>query len=162
LSYQWVASELQSYIPKSCILDYEPVTGSIMARGGKREGAGGRPKWAHGKTKVIRVPEVLSEIVVSFIEFLDITLDPANVTWSNSDNVTESKVVDLTGIIIRSFNGKPCIYVSDLARVGYEIYPERLANTIKAREGREQGEREEDLRSDVQFAFQQLNILEVE
>jgi hypothetical protein len=133
-----------------------------MARGGKREGSGGRPKWAHGKTKVIRVPEVLSEIVMSFIEFLDTTLDPANVTWSNSDNVTESKVVDLTGIIIRSFNGKPCIYVSDLARVGYKIYPERLANTIKAKEGREQGEREEDLRNDVQSAFQQLNILEVE
>ena len=133
-----------------------------MARGGKREGAGGRPKWAHGKTKVIRVPEALSEIVVSFIEFLDATLDPANVTWSNSDNVTESKVVDLTGITIRSFNGNPCIYVSDLARVGYKIYPERLANSIKAKEGREQGEREENLRNDIQSAFQQLNILEVE
>jgi hypothetical protein len=133
-----------------------------MTRGGKREGAGGRPKWAHGKTKVIRVPEALSEIVVSFIEFLDATLNPANVTWSNSDNVTESKEVDLTGIIIRSFNGSPCIYVSDLARVGYKIYPERLANTIKSKEGREQGEREESLKNDVQSAFQQLNILEVE
>lgn len=133
-----------------------------MARGGKREGAGGRPKWAHGKTKVIRVPEALSEIVVSFIEFLDTTLNPANVTWSNSDNVTESKTVDLTGITIRSFNGNPCIYVSDLARVGYKIHPERLANSIKAKEGREQGEREENLRSDIQSAFQQLNILEVE
>lgn len=133
-----------------------------MTRGGKREGAGGRPKWVHGKTKVIRVPEALSEIVVSFVEFLDSTLNPANVTWSNSDNVTESKEVDLTGIIIRSFNGSPCIYVSDLARVGYKIYPERLANTIKAKEGREQGEREESLRNDVQSAFQQLNILEVE
>jgi hypothetical protein len=141
---------------------YEPVTGSIMTRGGKREGAGGRPKWTHGKTKVIRVPEALSEIVVSFVEFLDATPDPANVTWSNPDNVTESKEVDLTGVIIRSFNGSPCIYVSDLARVGYKIYPERLANSIKAKEGREQGEREESLKSDVQSAFQQLNILEVE
>jgi hypothetical protein len=133
-----------------------------MTRGGKREGAGGKPKWAHGKTKVIRVPEALSEIVVDFVEFLDATLDPTAVTWSKSDNVTESKIVDLSGIIIRSFNGSPCIYISDLLRVGYIIHPERLANTIKAKEGKEQGEREENLRNDIQSAFQQLNILEVE
>jgi hypothetical protein len=133
-----------------------------MARGGKREGAGGRPKWTHGKTKVIRVPEALSEIVMNFIEFLDTTCDPDNVTWSNSDNVTESKVVDLNGIVIRSFNGSPCIYISDLLRVGYQIHPERLANSVKAKEGREQGEREESLKDDIQSAFQQLSILEVE
>jgi hypothetical protein len=133
-----------------------------MARGGKREGAGGKSRWNHGKTKVIRVPEVLADNVLRFAEFLDAVPDISTVTWSNLEHVTESKTVDLSGIVVRSFNGNACIYLSDLTRVGYQIYPERLANSVKAKEGREQGQREESLKSDVQSAFQQLNILEVE
>jgi hypothetical protein len=133
-----------------------------MTRGGKREGAGGKSRWAKGKTKVIRVPEALADIVLQFAEFLDATPEISTVTWSISDDVTKSKSVDLSKIAVRSFNGNPCIYLSDLLRVGYQIYPERLANSVKVREGREDSAREQDLRNDVQSAIQQLSILEVD
>lgn len=133
-----------------------------MPRGGKREGAGGKPKWGNGKTKVIRVPEALVEQVLKFVEFLDKAQDPSSVTWSNSDNVTESKIVNLTGIAIRSLNGSPCVHLSDLIRIGYYIYPEKLANSVKVREGKAQEIRHSELKSDIQSALEQLNILELE
>lgn len=133
-----------------------------MPRGGRREGAGGKPKWEYGRTKVIRVPEALADIVLKFVEFLDKTDNPTSVTWSKSDNVTESKSINLAGILIRSFNGNPSIYLSDLIRVGYKIYPEKLATSVKAREGKVKEVLEESLRDEVQSAFEQLEILELE
>jgi hypothetical protein len=99
---------------------------------------------------------------LQFTEFLDATPEISTVTWSISDDVTKSKSVDLSKIAVRSFNGNPCIYLSDLLRVGYQIYPERLANSVKVREGREDSAREQDIRNDVQSAIQQLSILEVD
>lgn len=96
------------------------------------------------------------------VEFLDKSGDPVNVTWSKSDNVTESKTVNLSGIAVRSINGNPCIYLSDLIRIGYQIYPERLANSVKAREGKAQEIIQTELRTDIQSAFEQLNMLELE
>lgn len=136
------------------------LRGQIMGRGGRREGAGGKPKWKYGKTKVIRVPEALADRVLSFAEFLDNVADPTSVTWSMSDNVTGSKIVNLSGVLVRSLNGNPSIYLSDLVRVGYQIEPERLASNFKVREAKAQGEREESLKSDIQSALQRLNILE--
>jgi hypothetical protein len=133
-----------------------------MTRGGKREGAGGKSRWVKGKTKVIRVPEALADIVLQFAEFLDSAPEVSSVTWSISDDVTRSKSVDLSKIAVRSFNGNPCVYLSDLLRVGYQIYPERLANSVKVREGREDSAREQNLRNDVQSAIQQLSILKVD
>ena len=42
-----------------------------MPRGGKREGAGSKPKWATGKTTVVRVPEFLADKVLSVTKLLD-------------------------------------------------------------------------------------------
>ncbi|MGK7898276.1 MAG: hypothetical protein AB4372_32845, partial [Xenococcus sp. (in: cyanobacteria)] len=42
-----------------------------MGRGGYREGAGGKPKWIHGKTKTIRVPEVLADKILELSHMLD-------------------------------------------------------------------------------------------
>ena len=133
-----------------------------MTRGGKRVGAGAKLKWIRGKTKVIRVPESLAETVLLFAEFLDSTQNLDSVTWSNDDSVTDSKVIDLTGVVVRSINGNPCVYLADLLRIGYQIYPEKYTNSIKFREGREQHEREQEIRSDVQSAIEQLSILGLE
>jgi hypothetical protein len=95
-----------------------------MPRGGVREGAGGRFKWKHGKTKTIRVPEELVEQILDYAQKLD---DGVII-----EHETQSKVLDLSGVSIRVCNGKSAVYLEDVAKVGYEILPERLGNMFKA------------------------------
>lgn len=125
------------------------------ARGGARLGAGGKPTWKHGKTKVIRVPEVLVDAVLAFARELDDngTLEP--VTGSNtlasipakkslkplsdiilplaSNDVTVSKILDLSGISVRQHEGCIAIHLEDLVRAGYSILPESLSRLANAR-----------------------------
>lgn len=96
-----------------------------MPRGGKRPGAGGQFKWRHGKTKTIRVPEVLAEQILEFAKKLDEGINTI-------EHETPSKVLDLSGISIRVCGGKQAVYLEDLARAGYDILPERLGRIIKA------------------------------
>lgn len=95
-----------------------------MARGGRREGAGGQFKWKHGETKTIRVPIVLAEKILEYAEKLD---EEAII-----EHDTPSKVLNLSGISIRVCNGKSAVYLEDLAKAGYEILPERLGKMFKA------------------------------
>lgn len=95
-----------------------------MGRGGIRPGAGGRFKWKHGKTKTIRVPEELVEQILNYAQKLDSGLI--------IEHETRSKVLDLSGVSIRICNGKSAVYLEDVAKVGYEILPERLGNMFKA------------------------------
>jgi hypothetical protein len=99
-----------------------------MPRGGARAGAGGRFKWKHGKTKTIRVPEILAEQILDYAQNLD---DEAII-----EHETQSKVLDLSGISIRVCNGKSAVYLEDLAKMGYEILPERLGKMFKAMLGK--------------------------
>lgn len=101
-----------------------------MPKGGKRIGAGNKFKWNSGKTKVIRVPEIIAEQVLEYAHFLD-----SGGTHSNSvthsmelryDGVTQSKEVDLSGILIRSYSNQPAVLLSDLVRMGYQILPDKL------------------------------------
>jgi hypothetical protein len=92
-----------------------------MARGGVRPGAGGKSKWIHGKTTVIRVPEDLAEKILQIARVLD----------EEGSFVTESKVIDLTGIAVHSHPRGPVIYLADLLRAGYAIVPERLIRSLK-------------------------------
>ncbi len=94
-----------------------------MGRGGAREGAGGRSKWKHGRTKTIRVPEILAEQILEYAQKLD---DEAII-----EHETQSKVLDLSGTSIRVCNGKSAVYLEDLAKMGYEILPERLGKMFK-------------------------------
>lgn len=96
----------------------------VMPRGGRREGAGGRFKWKHGKTKTIRVPEDLADQILEYAQKLD---DGVII-----EHETPSKVLNLAGISIRVCNGKSSVYLEDLARAGYEILPERLGKMFKA------------------------------
>ena len=94
-----------------------------MARGGKRPGAGAKPKWKHGKTKTIRVPEVLADEVLDFAR----KLDENSVTSDGAD----SKILDLSGITVSQLQGRKLVYLSDLVRAGYEIMPLGLADMIR-------------------------------
>lgn len=97
----------------------------VMPRGGRREGAGGRFKWKHGKTKTIRVPIELADKILEYAHKLD----------SNAiiERDTPSKVIDLAGIVVRIVRDKSVVYLDDLLRAGFEIKPEALANSVKRR-----------------------------
>ncbi len=97
-----------------------------MPRGGKRPGAGGQFKWKHGKTKTIRVPEVLAEQILEFAKKLD---EGINII----EHETQSKVLDLSGISIRQHNGIIAVYLEDLVKAGYQIRPEKVAQLVEAR-----------------------------
>ena len=94
-----------------------------MARGGRREGSGGKPSWRNGKTKPIRVPVALADKILEIARVLD--------EEGLGELESESKVLDLTGIAIYSSKDGPTVRLVDLVRVGYEIRPERLARSLK-------------------------------
>lgn len=105
-----------------------------MTRGGVREGAGNQPAWKSGKTKVIRVPEVLVDRVLEYARNLDENddnLDLEPVTQSNI-KIVPQKVVNLSGINIQIHNGKLVVYLEDLAKAGFEILPTSLGTMFKA------------------------------
>jgi hypothetical protein len=95
-----------------------------MPRGGKRPGAGGKPTWKHGKTKVIRVPIALADEILEYARKLD--------TGDITDSDTGSKVVDLSGITVPEIRGRKFVFLSDLLRAGYEIHPLRCAEIVRA------------------------------
>ncbi len=115
-----------------------------MTRGGRRLGAGSKATWKHGKTRTIRVPEVLAEQILDIARKLDegllpmtnwdegLSPLPAQKTEAIIERDTESKVIDLSGISIRACNGKSSVYLEDLAKAGYKILPERLGQMFKA------------------------------
>lgn len=94
-----------------------------MARGGYREGSGGKPKWIRGKTAVIRVPEVLVEEVTRVAKLLD--------EGKQVDDVTKSKYVDLSGISIRVVNGKHVVLLEDLLKAGFKIRPVEVVDQVR-------------------------------
>lgn len=126
-----------------------------MMRGGKRKGAGGKPAWNHGKTKVIRVPEDLAEKILEITRILDSDLALDSVTLSNNDSVTESKIIDLGGITVRAFNNGPGVYLVDLVKAGYKIKPSTLASLV---EKRLNSEITVSLKREVDEAIQKLSL----
>ena len=94
-----------------------------MPRGGYRLGSGAKPQWIHGKTKVIRVPEVLAEQILVIARMLD--------EGKSLDNVTASKTVDLSGISIKVLKDGSVVYLQDLLKAGYRIKPVALADKLR-------------------------------
>jgi hypothetical protein len=105
------------------------LTGEVMTSGGAREGAGNQPAWKSGKTKVIRVPEVLVDRVLEYARSLDENNDSLDLV---PEPVTQSKVINLSGISIQIHNGKLVVYLEDLAKAGFEILPASLGTMFKA------------------------------
>lgn len=94
-----------------------------MPRGGKREGAGNRYKWNHGKTKVIRVPEAIADRVLEVAKIIDDGL--------SLDSVTQSKTIDLTGISVKHSNRGMFVYLKDLLNAGYKIRPLAVVDRLR-------------------------------
>jgi hypothetical protein len=126
--------------------------GVEMARGGVRSNSGAKGKWKHGKTKLIRVPEELADQILEYAHKLDENANIESVAESKTDSSSvldsvsksniktglvlspesESNVINLAGISIRACNGKSAVYLEDLAKAGYTLYPERLGQIFKA------------------------------
>ena len=106
-----------------------------MPRGGKREGAGAKFKWKHGKTKTIRVPVELADQVLELAKKLDdgdtVVSQSEIEEIVNIDYDTESKVIDLTGVSLVTVSGQVGVRLSDLMLRGYEIKPLRLADIVR-------------------------------
>ncbi len=94
-----------------------------MSRGGYRLGAGGKPQWIHGKTKVIRVPEALADQILVIARMLD--------EGKSLDNVTASKTIDLSGVSVRQYQGGIAVLLEDLVKAGYQIKPANLARILE-------------------------------
>lgn len=104
-----------------------------MNKGGKREGAGGKSSWNNAKTKVIRVPEVLADRILEITRLLDSELPFQSVTLSKNEPVTDSKVIDLSGITVKAFPNGSGVYLADLVRAGYTLKPDVLAKLVEKR-----------------------------
>jgi hypothetical protein len=104
------------------------VMEGVMTSGGAREGAGNQTTWKSGKTKVIRVPETLADQVLNYARKLDEDNDNVDLVL---EPVTQSKVVNLSGISIKTHNGKLVVNLEDLAKAGYEILPANLGMIFK-------------------------------
>ena len=105
---------------------YECVTKSkfyVMPRGGYRVNAGSKPKWIRGKTTVIRVPEVLADEVLRLAHLLD--------EGKSIDDVTQSKYLNLSGVSIRSIEGRPAVFLEDLLKKGFKIRPIELVDNLR-------------------------------
>lgn len=98
-----------------------------MPRGGRREGAGGRPSWRNGRTKPIRVPIALAEKILEIARVLD------ERGFELSEEYEEDGVIDLTGVAILYSKNGPVVRLADLVRVGYKIKPERLIRNLEAK-----------------------------
>jgi hypothetical protein len=100
------------------------MLGFIMGRGGLRVGAGSKPAWKNGKTKTIRVPEVLADKIMEYAKNLD--------DGEIIESVSESKIINLSGIPLKTYNGKLVVYLEDLVKAGFEILPSTLGDMFKA------------------------------
>lgn len=94
-----------------------------MPRGGQREGSGSKPKWAKGKTTVIRVPEVLAGEILRLAHLLD--------EGKSVDDITKSRYIDLSGVSVRTWDGKPVVLLEELLGKGFKVRPLALVDRIR-------------------------------
>ena len=127
-----------------------------MPRGGYRKGAGLKPSWKHGKTKVIRVPEALAEQIIEYARKLD-NRESDSVTEKQSISVTESKTIDLSGMPIHSSNKGSVVYLADLIHFGYQIKPDRLHDSIKKKNRLIQQTRLNQLKLEIDKEIEKLD-----
>lgn len=134
-----------------------------MPRGGKRIGAGGKFKWNHGKTIVVRIPESIAEKVLEYAKAVDSLVSPSSsVTQSKNtwyDDVTESKAIDLSGIIIRSHANQPAVLLADLINAGYRITPERLMQIPSLKSALKNQDRARSINEEIKSNFSEVSLV---
>jgi hypothetical protein len=111
-----------------------------MTRGGKRAGAGQKPKWKNGETKSIRVPIALAEEILRLARLVDngeqlVTLKEAEKLLKKNkpdekilkiETETESKVLDLAGIPVIAIQGAMAVRLEELVKRGFKIKPDHM------------------------------------
>lgn len=121
-----------------------------MPRGGKRKGAGGKFKWNHGKTTVVRIPESLADEIMNIARALDqgalITLHEQSSELCY-DDVTQSKVIDLSGVSVKSFLNQPAVLIADLLVKGYDIEPKNITESSSVKKALENHRRLSEIQS---------------
>ena len=117
-------------IANTVFCSYDSVTESeIMPRGGYREGSGSKPAWRQGKTKVIRVPEILADQIIEYAR----ELDEGKLKNKDVKQITPLlKVVDLAGIPLTPIAGEMGVKLSDLVKKGYQLTPKRINDIVLA------------------------------
>jgi hypothetical protein len=94
-----------------------------MPRGGKREGSGPKPTWKSGRTKTIRVPEVLADQVLDIARRLDEGL-------LESPNYSD-RLINLSSLNIPTIRNRKFVFIEDLIKLGYMIEPSNLSDKVK-------------------------------
>ncbi len=61
-----------------------------MPRGGKRENSGPKPNWNLGKTKVIRVPEIIADLLIEVAKKIDSGDSPENIAEFIAEFIKEN------------------------------------------------------------------------
>jgi len=109
-----------------------------MPRGGSRSGAGVISTWKQGRTKTIRIPISLADRLIEVARAMD-EGNEVVINLSTIEPVTESKVIDLSGVRVTHLNGEIAIRLEDLVKLGYELRPLSLAQMVEARMQRKYG-----------------------
>lgn len=100
-----------------------------MPRGGQRKGSGSKSAWKHGKTKVIRVPEILADQIIEYAR----KLDEGKIKNDDVKQVTSMlKIIDLSGVSLTSISGQMGVRLSDLVNKGYHLTPKRINDVVLA------------------------------
>lgn len=107
-----------------------------MPRGGVRSNSGAKGKWKHGKTKLIRVPEELADQILEFARKLDESANIESETEPKTDSslaldsVSESKVLDLSGISLGMLKERTFVFLDNLLKSGYVLLPDTLNDRV--------------------------------
>ena len=100
-----------------------------MPRGGYRKNSGNKSGWKHGKTKVIRVPEVLADQILEYAKKLDLGIleeDKKEIVIP----IESLKIIDLSGISLTAINGQMGVMLPKLVEKGYRLVPDRLQQIV--------------------------------
>lgn len=117
-----------------------------MPRGGQRANAGAKSTWNAGATKTIRVPIAIADKLLQIARQIDADYESSE--KSNHDNyatiepVTDSKVINLSGVSLRQVDGILSVYLEDLVSKGYTLVPSSIDNMVKSRIKKKQIDKE--------------------
>jgi hypothetical protein len=65
------------------------------------------------------------------------------------DSITQSKEINLSGILLRSLSGQPVVFLSDLVRIGYQILPEKLMQSPSLQSALKKQDRVSSLKNEI-------------
>ena len=109
-----------------------------MPKGGVRKNAGARSKWKQGKTKMIRVPEVLADKILQYAHDLDegAIIDTEAESKNNynlvceSESKSESKILDLSKVSVGTLNSRTFVFLDNLIKSGFLLKPDILNDRV--------------------------------